>query len=1633
MSISSNKPFFHVIDTETTGLSHEHKQTGLLQLYSTNLPQFQGARPFDPRTLVKPARGYRDINNKLIQFSYNFTEGQDVLTAAQRMAQYGEEETTGHFFAAASEELARKRRFIVGGWNPSYDIGLLESITQRYASLAQHRGFFQRPGVKIIGLEKPFLEFSHWYAQANPEFAARYMRTGPSTPISATLGPGIVPRSAEEMKYVPGWSVENITKAAGGREKLIGAVGQFHEAVTDVELEQQLFEKFRFAKKVAQRGYSFDIALSAAGVLPEGQTAETFFKQVFSSSWSGYIAKQAEKGIAVTPPKPNAFAGQATKILVFAAAAAAAYAIANSKRGDRQNQITGLQDTGVAQEMRHKLTDFGSGWVGQDNNSDNTLKFLLGAGAVYGLHKTLHANWADYAEGVYQTLRKIEERSPAELFRTFGLSQLASSYRPAEVFLKPEQLFLGNQLTETGRHLQRLIGVNALDERFKQGMRFKRTSAVSPYLELEGMPGYKVRFAERGRLTGSSARYGMELREPMEQRYFAETPWGQAKEYFQHIRERQTPRTPLSKKQAFAMKMGGEEAFYHPLYGRRPGFMGGVQSAYETTSRVAFEAAERPLRLLRDIGLGVNYGSYNKLMHIPFVQSGGLLNKLIFGRVLPIYAAVTLARYANYQMGGAPAHTLASLPLRAHMAWAEATEQVPGLRSITDKYAEIVPGPQYGPLALPIGAGAIATVLGHYLPVARGTVKYATRAARTAAARATFRKGAGIGLALMAPFIPGMIGSRQTPEQLQRIYSGEEEIPVRAGRWWDVGSTPFQGGRIKYFRQHWYASMQAHAEMTATYGSEDAYWEHHPLLHPFKYINDPYWVEKANYYSRPYPITSPAFSNIPLVGSALAATFGRLIKPPVRMHEREWDINNYTLYSPRLEPNMALGGLPPSTPREEFSLKDITKRELISFAEYTGLPGFIATTVYGAAGPRGTPGKDVILQGSRQMTSWSRQYYQRELGAVSGVNPNEPGAMPFGYSEPLRRFIQPEKLAVQANEIPNTMPRWMPGEDYMINFRTGDPYARIPEGAARLPGPAYGELHPELRGLNPDQYPDFYRYKILADVAPYSKEYLIYRAKIRTMAQKDTKLQIQYEHIEDQVRQMKESSLNTTQRRFTAPVENISGTIKRATAQGIELSEYPGRFFTFSSIGTSASDLSAVVLGEKNNQSRTENARTVEKREAQLQEFLAQQVGMKARLVVPLGTEEHATEARAVIFIDDVDLNKAIIDQGMGKLRKDLGGAEAQAMYSSVQQSLGRYAETMAFTGEGGPLSYVPTPFHTKYWNERTALALYQEQEVYGARMRRWQRPFHDMVAPWARGLYHRVTGKAIIPPEVEYRRNIDTLTDELDYLRAQIQASAHPENRGRYTSQAKRTNIGGNLFGNPQFVSNSLPRREKLYFQAFLQETDPEKRKQILESVSPELARTLTAQWVKKDAMIARESGKEIPPIEEGGVLFTKQDLESYRKAKTDLTYSDYVRSKNIAKTFSTLGFNLPGPGSPLWSEGMDYEDVKLKIIQDEGYDYHDFNIYDDRVSTLWRKPYIDGAVRELTSGGTGNTEQIRQTIEQIIIEGSDKYPTVMANTSPSRNDSSSVNIDVDEQGDKAIMTDIRRNEDEYRSETAE
>jgi hypothetical protein len=107
-------------------------------------------------------------------------------------------------------------------------------------------------------------------------------------------------------------------------------------------------------------------------------------------------------------------------------------------------------------------------------------------------------------------------------------------------------------------------------------------------------------------------------------------------------------------------------------------------------------------------------------------------------------------------------------------------------------------------------------------------------------------------------------------------------------------------------------------------------------------------------------------------------------------------------------------------------------------------------------------------------------------------------------------------------------------------------------------------------------------------------------------------------------------------------------------------------------------------------------------------------------------------------------------------------------MHGRMGRLFGKYTEEMFFEGDPSsvnPMRSLPTPFHTKYAQERTALSQYVQQEAVGTRMRRWERPIHDFLAPYLRGAIARVTGEDVIPKEVQHRRDLDTLADMLNRL----------------------------------------------------------------------------------------------------------------------------------------------------------------------------------------------------------------------------------------------------------------------------
>ena len=138
---------------------------------------------------------------------------------------------------------------------------------------------------------------------------------------------------------------------------------------------------------------------------------------------------------------------------------------------------------------------------------------------------------------------------------------------------------------------------------------------------------------------------------------------------------------------------------------------------------------------------------------------------------------------------------------------------------------------------------------------------------------------------------PGGMSYNEKKEQLT-----EGEVPIKQGRFWPLGVTPFEGGKTMYYRPSYYRRLQAGASYTKeSFGNpleRLAFGYDFSPLRPL----DPYRFERQHYEDRPYPVTGEYFSGPwgPLT-PLLNATAGKILKPQIRMHKQEVEqgLSNY--------------------------------------------------------------------------------------------------------------------------------------------------------------------------------------------------------------------------------------------------------------------------------------------------------------------------------------------------------------------------------------------------------------------------------------------------------------------------------------------------------------------------------------------------------------------------------------------------------------------------------------------------------------------------------------------------------------------------------------------------------------------
>ena len=360
------------------------------------------------------------------------------------------------------------------------------------------------------------------------------------------------------------------------------------------------------------------------------------------------------------------------------------------------------------------------------------------------------------------------------------------------------------------------------------------------------------------------------------------------------------------------------------------------------------------------------------------------------------------------------------------------------------------------------------------------------------------KKFAAIGAIIAAipalPFLPGAVIG-ESSERLKAQYSGEEEVAIRSTRFWTSGGTEYGGGKIKYFTRSWYNQLMDNAEDIGRYDNIETKDKLNPYLNPFDYLRNPYQYEELNQDRTPYPVWGMSVSQGGALGKAYELTIGALIKPTIVNDRLDDYVTGGSINSNRgVELKTKVSQKEASLVNDGMMLapeaaKLNTAEEGASSAykaltDFAGLKGW-AISLLNDATHTGLEDVGKQLAKSGESSNVARELLERNLGGMGPVG------------ESLRRFIPTNAGSVEDNINPlrNLMPEWLPHDpdNYWRDFSIGDPYASIERGYYRLPGEGYAELFPELKGLDPNDYPDIFKYKILSDVAMGSNEYYAYK------------------------------------------------------------------------------------------------------------------------------------------------------------------------------------------------------------------------------------------------------------------------------------------------------------------------------------------------------------------------------------------------------------------------------------------------------------------------------------------------------------------------------------------------------------
>lgn len=387
-------------------------------------------------------------------------------------------------------------------------------------------------------------------------------------------------------------------------------------------------------------------------------------------------------------------------------------------------------------------------------------------------------------------------------------------------------------------------------------------------------------------------------------------------------------------------------------------------------------------------------------------------------------------------------------------------------------------------------------------------------------------------------------------------------------------------------------------------------------------------------------------------------------------------------------------------------------------SESAGLFGFLAKA--GANWEEANP--RTMLQSSDQFSSYSRSFWDKELGGLGG-----------DISEIFRRYVPRDpNNRNYYNPIRNTMPGWLPGQEYFTDFQHGDPYVKIAHGEMRLPGEAYEKLYNVKKDEN-GNYSAFDRYRILSDVAPYSDQYRMAKKEMSILNANnmldDTEKE-EYAEIREQVQSKKKKHHFYPNKFRNADVIEQNVTVKRIiNANTFLTEEYGNNPIKFAGINVKSDDEESINLIS---QFIKPGQRLKIALDADANSRVRNDMMDTMRAVVYTPTSAEGSMMGLMGIGAGTNLNYALSKKskengGTVTVRDDGSAIATQALYSEGQITMGKFNEWMVH--DALPNIPILGIFADKFLQVRSPVEAY-ERELYSKNWRDWKNPIQDWLKP---------------------------------------------------------------------------------------------------------------------------------------------------------------------------------------------------------------------------------------------------------------------------------------------------------------